>query len=721
VDPSNERAAFQESIEGGRSRVQVTVVIAAAALVVGIGLLANVTGSGKDEAPSPVPAASAPAVASSARPTARPTPAPTPVPTLAPMAAPVTTAWFSPTGALVADVGDTELSGLVADVDGTVWARRAGGVMNIDPQTGRAREWTLADDAAFSTSFLAPARQGGVWLVGDEAIRRFDGVRFRAVIDTPGSIWSLVEGDDGTLWAETGEHGLVRWADGTWRSDAPGRPSRHAADIEVDADGRIWTVCIDLDPGGYVTLRGVSVWDGSAWTTFAPNSVPGMRGAEEPSLFPADDGSMWAAAEGRLARFQAGGWTSYEVADLERGMWLGAVGGDGRLWFVRTADDESPAKIQVYDGSTLTTFDEEDGLPGREAVLYTDLVVMPGPGYVLASTGAGLYRLADGSWQPLELATPAGSPAPGASPLGGVASLAAVSRDEVWAVGPTDKGTPGIPEVNALFRFDGTAWERQPLPVEANVAQVALAPDGTLWLATGAGPLVRRDGAWIDLGAIVAGVVPEPGEVDEECGGAIFIADDEVAYYVGPRSGNRVVVLSPGEGGWQASLYPAPVMEGDCPATLAATADGTIWALVRGWGSRLLRSTGGTWETVPPPSDDRPEVAVDPSAIAVDRDGSLWLMANTFEEASGIVRTEVAQQVEGRWVRRGGGEGAWVQALALLPDGSLIAVGDGIATLDGQRLRWSWRGMGFDRVSVAPDGAVWVAGPNVYRLPLSSS
>jgi hypothetical protein len=71
-------------------------------------------------------------------------------------------------------------------------------------------------------------------------------------------------------------------------------------------------------------------------------------------------------------------------------------------------------------------------------------------------------------------------------------------------------------------------------------------------------------------------------------------------------------------------------------------------------------------------------------------------------------------------VRRGGSEGvAYVQALALLPDGSLIAVGDGIARFDGQRWRHWWHGLRLNVVSVAPDGALWVAGPNVYRLPSS--
>jgi len=61
----------------------------------------------------------------------------------------------------------------------------------------------------------------------------------------------------------------------------------------------------------------------------------------------------------------------------------------------------------------------------------------------------------------------------------------------------------------------------------------------------------------------------------------------------------------------------------------------------------------------------------------------------------------------------------YVHALAVHPDGSLIAVGDGIARFDGQRWRHWWPGLWLNAVSVAPDGTVWIAGPSVYRLPPS--
>ncbi len=152
---------------------------------------------------------------------------------------------------------------------------------------------------------------------------------------------------------------------------------------------------------------------------------------------------------------------------------------------------------------------------------------------------------------------------------------------------------------------------------------------------------------------------------------------------------------------------------GSCTTALATTADGTTWLLERGWGSRLSRSAGGAWEEVTIPG-----VEASPTAIVVDRDGSLWVAAITFDPAADSVRTAVMQLVDGHWVFRGDGGGIDdVTTLALLPGGSLIAVGDGIATFDGHRWHRSWSGLRLDAVSVAPDGAVWVSGPNLYLLP----
>jgi hypothetical protein len=403
------------------------------------------------------------------------------------------------------------------------------------------------------------------------------------------------------------------------------------------------------------------------------------------------------------------------VADLASGVPPSTVDEDGRLWFVREDCEGCAVRIEVLDGSTLTTYTDRDGLPGAADVDWPWATILSGTGYLVAATEAGLYRLADGSWERLDTSTQSGRPAPGSNPTRFVAAIAAMSRNEIWAA----NWTTGSPRGEGLFRFDGDTWQREHLPVEAIVGQVVAGPDGTLWAATASGPLVRRDGDWINLRDTVARVVPEPGEDGTTCGGAVVIAGDGVAYYAGPRSGNRLVTLQPVGDSWEASLHPAPPLGDPCQATLAVTADGTIWLLERAWGTTLRRSTGGPWEVVPLSPEGQPGVDTSTTAITVDPYGSLWAVVNTLD-TSGSVRADVMELAGGQWVHRGGSEGVeYVGALALLPDGSLIAVGDGIARFDGQRWRHSWHGLWLTAVSVAPDGAIWVAGANVYRLPRS--
>ena len=51
---------------------------------------------------------------------------------------------------------------------------------------------------------ILPAREGGVWLVGQRTLRLFDGEVFGQVIDAPADIGIAAEAPDGSLWATTG-------------------------------------------------------------------------------------------------------------------------------------------------------------------------------------------------------------------------------------------------------------------------------------------------------------------------------------------------------------------------------------------------------------------------------------------------------------------------------------------------------------------------------------
>lgn len=728
MDRFDHPTAFRGAIRNGRARMTAYAVIALVGLLVGLGWLAGFADD-SGPVPSSLPSGSPPVAAASPtprpsraqtpRPSFSPNPAPIPVPTPAPFAAPLKTAELARTGVLVAGIGDPSIGSVASDADGTVWISRAGGVVKADLRTGRGREWTLADDAAFAAGSLAPARQGGVWLIGPDAIRLFDGRRFRAVIQTPASVWMVIDAPDGSIWGVGDPLGVIRWSDGVWTSDPPGRPTRGASGLVLDTEGRIWASNYETTAEGNWTGRGISMWDGQSWTTFGNEDLPLLElSSQSASIVAGADGSVWAATGYQLARFDAGRWVEVEVPDKPPFTYLTAIDADGRLWFAGEGCETCGVTFHVYGGSSWTTYDEEDGLPGPEEVSWGWSGLTIGPGRVLATTEAGPYTLTGGTWRPVELSGSSG-PSPASSDVPrAIGTLAAVSRTEAWAATRMDNPNALPPRDGALFRFDGTSWHRERLPVETVVRQLVVAPDGALWAATDVGPLVRRGGDWIDLGDTVASAVPKPNEAVGACGAAVFVSNGGVAYYVGPGSANRVVALLPVGSTWEPSLHSAPRVEPDCPSELAATADGTIWVLQRGWGTSLSRSAGDRWEQVTVRPTGQPGDQVGPTGITVDRDGSLWAAVTTWGSTGITSSTDVLELVGDEWVRRGGSPGPdYVQGLAQLPDGSLIAVGNGVARFDGERWHRWLQNIWLDRLSVAPDGSVWVAGPNVYRLP----
>ena len=91
---------------------------------------------------------------------------------------------LAPTGIDVLTSDPGAYGRIVEDGAGILWAREDGGrLVRFDPASGTARAWTVTDDAAFETTDIAPARDGGVWLLNGWTLRRFDGPVFGDVAD----------------------------------------------------------------------------------------------------------------------------------------------------------------------------------------------------------------------------------------------------------------------------------------------------------------------------------------------------------------------------------------------------------------------------------------------------------------------------------------------------------------------------------------------------------
>jgi hypothetical protein len=720
LDPSDKPTVFRAQIRDGGSRAPIYLVIVAAIVVVGVGFAAKhdedaaATASGSLATDVAVTSPQA-SFRQTAAPTPLPTAVPTPLPTFAPFFAPGGSEELSPTGVLVASAADGTIGSVAIDRAGTLWIGGAAGLTRLDPRTGEARRWTLADDLAFASSYPVSARQGGIWLVGPDAIRRFDGARFAQVIDLPGEVGApVVEDLHGTLWAPIGARGLVRWTHGVWTPEPPGRTSGGVSDLAIDGVGHLWTVnYVDSAGDGSWSFSGVSIWDGSTWTNYLPADLqqvlpPSGRFDFARLLTTSADGT-WVVRNGTIARFDGGGWAAVDVPGLGADMSLSAVGDDGRLWFVPAGCDADSCglKIQAWDGATLATFDEASGLPGADSASGYATMLAPSS-MVIAASDAGLYQLAGTNWRRLS--------APGASDasvLGSPDAIAAVSATEVWAsfLKPV-QGPASAP--GELDRFDGTTWVRE-LATTSPIHDVVTAPDGVVWVTTDVGPEVRRS-SWVDLAATVTAASP-PATSSLDCSGALAVGSDGTAFYAAPHAGAPVVSLRETDGTWTARIVAPTPGAFTCARSLAVGPDGALWLLDDSNGA-LWRSTDGGWESVAAPPSLLPGAWL--QAIAVATDGSLWTAFQPDSPSGAGPMITFLQLSDGAWVRHDDGDPpAYVSTIAFRPDGSVIAAGDGVSVFDGQRWHGAWNGVWINDVSVAPDGTVWGSGASVYRLPPS--
>jgi signal transduction histidine kinase/ligand-binding sensor domain-containing protein len=114
--------------------------------------------------------------------------------------------------------------------------------------------------------FLAPDRDGGIWVSTRDTVLKFDGQRWRAIgspwpaaatWSDPGGVWGLAVGRDGTIWVKNllGLYFLRQGAEAF--EPAPGYAGG-LIDFACDRDGQLWTADFaskrfyalpDLDPG----------------------------------------------------------------------------------------------------------------------------------------------------------------------------------------------------------------------------------------------------------------------------------------------------------------------------------------------------------------------------------------------------------------------------------------------------------------------------------------
>ena len=541
---------------------------------------------------------------------------------------------------------------------------------------------------------MAPSDGAGVWLVGGGRVRRFDGDGFVSDATVPeeyqapsGRIDGLAE-DGETLWVtvDDGEdHVVARVAQGSWTR----LPDGHGAPLAVDSDGTLWAV----ERRAEGEPIGLSRFDGTTWSrpdSSATYPTWGIR-----TIVADPEGGVWVLAQDpeaaaavppsqdqrTLVHFDGSSWSQTPVPEAigEIPWWRGlvAVAPDGGVWVAGMSG------VARYDpDGQWRTFGAADGLPAEPREELRSVVVAGDEVVVVSSVGA--HRFDGTQFVPLWSDPASVQRLPG--------PLVAVSRDEVWA-GDGNAGDGG------WWRHRNGAWEPVGPQEDATEAMGfesgVVASDGAVWVPTPVG-LVRVDGDdWT--------VMSERDTSRQQLAAG---PDGSVWAIEGARwSGWMPTAAAPRSTTNRGSARSAWPSAPTARCGRAAAGDLARW--------------DGTWQEVP-----SPPWMVEPypvgwswtgpvSGLVVAADGALWV--------SGYGPGFVARYANGEWTNFEDDSEPVVEHLVALPNGTVCAAPD-LTCFDAtgriaSTIAETLPGVFFDDIGVAPDGAVWVHGEQIARLP----
>ncbi|RPE80985.1 ligand-binding sensor domain-containing protein [Vulcaniibacterium tengchongense] len=310
-----------------------------------------------------------------------------------------------------ASLGNAKLSGIAPAADGGMWLVGSGGVLDrLDPETGAVRHVARdLGDGLVLKSVMEDAA-GAVWVSFPGGLARVEphSGRFRRWLhddpDDPalaGTETWLAQSGDGTVWL-VDDQSIVqaREPDGRVRATLrPGEDGGLARDAVVreigrGPDGALWVA----------TSRGLSMWNAGA-RRFEP--VPGAD-ARDVYGFAIAGERVWLARFGALEAYRWDGAALQPEGlglDTRHGMPLIAPNGltvdaAGTVWMssVRGLIRADPA------AGTVRVYGVHDGLPSQE--FETPPVARPGDGRILVGSPEGLVMFDPSLVRPTTQAPP---------------------------------------------------------------------------------------------------------------------------------------------------------------------------------------------------------------------------------------------------------------------------------------------------------------------------
>jgi len=484
----------------------------------------------------------------------------------------------------------------------------------------------------------------------------------------------------------------------------------------------------------------------SGWTNYGNANFVFALARQRDTLWAGGESGLvgWDLTDGSHTRIgRADGLASGRVNDV-------LAGGEGVLWIA------TDAGINRYDGKTMMTYDEDDGLDAS----YIQALFLDGAGGLWAGSHGGERGLNyyDGEgWgpppiPPLPVEGPnvrvlGGSEEEGLRFVGLEGQGLALFDGEAWNVLTTANGLPSDEVLGALLtddalwvsfdvavvRFDLETDDRQVIP-QASIHAIHQTADGELWYGgewrairfdpgtadweefdTTPGPipgwlvtdiLGDMEGLW--FGTYGGGVALyhegrwETWTVDDRLGGnqvyAILQDRDGAIWFTHPGTG--LSRYEPEGDAWQVFGQAAGAV--DWPAVPDVDSDGNLWT---GEYGELVRYDGQGWQRFPAP--ELTDVTID--AIEFGPGDVQWIATD-----SGLMRHDPATD---EWTTFTGADHPIIEniwSFLVSRDGTVWVGGEeGLVQYDGNT--WSTPAASgsaprfVDDLAEAPDGSLWAA------------
>lgn len=426
-------------------------------------------------------------------------------------------------------------------------------------------------------------------------------------------VLGIKQAEDGTLWFATNQ-GISRF-DGTWRSFTveDGLAAPLIQDLCIDRQQRIWCA----------TQEGLSAYDGIGWKTY-------LKGRNVTSIGEDSKGNLWGTMQRQeIFRYDGESWDFSFFPAMPPT--IGLIDAQDYLWL-----RSLPLGLIRFDGKEghhFSAFPEGDVMPigigpARDGGFwYTHLYVRPEKG----EFSSQISRFDGTSWYNLQLPTS----------LQGYMALQPVEdlRGGVW-----------VTAMRGLLFFDGQEWQRivdwDTLPP---CLGMLIAADGTLWIGTNGGGVVRvGKSSWAGAGP-VAGQRITGLHMDAQ--GNLWRATDDGLRILSPDGQEKVLRqvdglladpishMSPdGEGGvwlggtnglsyyhpqrgWRTFAAGKEIPEGPVQALITGR-DGKVWV---GTPMGIGENRQSEWQLLGEKEGiDTPHIL----SLWEDADGTLWIGTN---------------------------------------------------------------------------------------------